>query len=130
MHRKAVLCPIIQQSALPEAAFWDMSDVHESPVCIQLSLLPVKQRVPGYKVSYALVVIVSTDLTTYFLRHFKYQWVHNTCEYCTYLFPRHFAASHTLTNHPYVITCGAGENYLKWHAIQLASHQREYHLYN
>ena len=35
-------------------------------VCIQSSLLAVKQRLPGYKVSHDHVVILSTDLTTFY----------------------------------------------------------------
>ena len=42
-----------------------MSDVHEHSVCIQLSLLAVKQRPPDCKVSYDLVVVLSNDLTTF-----------------------------------------------------------------
>ena len=60
-----VLWPTVHQSAFPEAAFWGMSDVHECSVCIQLSLLAVKQRPPSSKVSHDLVVILSTDLTTF-----------------------------------------------------------------
>ena len=37
-----------------------------APVCIQSSLLAVKQRLPGYKVSHDHVVILSTDLTTFY----------------------------------------------------------------
>ena len=42
-----------------------MSDVHECLVCTQLSLLAVQQRLPGCEVSHDLVVILSTDLTTF-----------------------------------------------------------------
>ena len=35
------------------------------PVCTQSSLLAVQQRLPGCEVSYDLVVILSTDLTTF-----------------------------------------------------------------
>ena len=60
-----ILWPTVHQSAFPEAAFWDMSDVHECPVCVHSSLLAVKRRLPGCKVSHDLVVILSTDLTTF-----------------------------------------------------------------
>ena len=54
-----VLWPTVHQSAFPEG------DVHECPVCIQSSLLAVKQRLLGCKVSPDLVVILSCDLTTF-----------------------------------------------------------------
>ena len=49
----------------PKPAFRDMSDVYECPVRIQLSLLAVKQRLPDCKISHDLVVILSTDLNTF-----------------------------------------------------------------
>ena len=51
------LWPTVHQSAFPEAAFGDMSDAHECPVCIHSSLLAVQQRLPGCEVSHDLVVI-------------------------------------------------------------------------
>jgi len=49
----------------PEAAFWGMSDIHECPAYIHLSLLAVKQRLLGCKVTHGFAVILSTDLTTF-----------------------------------------------------------------
>ena len=60
-----VLWPIVHQSAFLEAAFRDVSDVHECTVCSKPSLLAVKQRLPCCKVSHSLVVILSK-----FLGHF------------------------------------------------------------
>ena len=73
--------------------FWGMSDVHECSVCIQLSLLAVKQRPPSCKVSHDLVVILSTDLTTFWANSgtsgsIIQVWIHSVC------FPRHFVAPH------------------------------------
>ena len=56
-----VLWPAVHRSALPEAAFWDMSDVHECLVCTRSSLQAVQQR----QVTHDLLVILSTDLTTF-----------------------------------------------------------------
>ena len=63
-----VLWPTVHQSAFPEAAFWDMSHIHE---CLS-HLLAVKGRLPGCEVSHDLVVILST------VGHFKHQWIHKT----------------------------------------------------
>ena len=57
-----VLWPTVYQFAFPKA---DMSDVHECPVCTRSSLLAVQQCVPGYEVSHDLVMILSTDSTTF-----------------------------------------------------------------
>ena len=79
--------------------FWSMSDVHECSVCIQLSLLAVKQRPPSCKVSRDLVVILSTDLTTFWANSgtsgsIIQVWIHSVC------FPRHFVAHQPpLCNH-------------------------------
>ena len=54
----ALLWPTVYHSTFPEAAFRDISDVHE---CIRSSLLVVQQRLPGCEVSHDLVVILSTD---------------------------------------------------------------------
>ena len=66
----------------------------------------------------------------YFLGQFKHQWIHKTSvtTQCVFSPPLH-GSPPPPTNHPYVFTCGTGEkNYLKWRAIQLASHQTEHQL--
>ena len=68
-----VMWPTVHQSAFSEAAFWDVSGIHECPVCIQLSLLAVKQMLLDYKVSHDLMVMLSTNLTI--LGHFKHYFV-------------------------------------------------------
>ena len=41
------------------------TSTNECPVCFRLSVLAVEQRLLGVKVSHNLVVILSTDLTTF-----------------------------------------------------------------
>ena len=70
-----------------------MSDVHECPVCAQSSLLAVQQGLPGCEVSHDLVVILSTDLTTFWANSstsgsIKQVKLHSVC------FFRHFVAPH------------------------------------
>ena len=66
----------------------------------------------------------------YFLGQFKHQWIHKTSVTTQRVFsPPLRGSPPPPTNHPYVFTCGTGEkSYLKWRAIQLASHQTEHQL--
>ena len=58
--------------------FWGMSDVHECSVCIQLSLLAVKQRPPSCKVRLTRPCSDIIYWFNYFLGQFRHQWIHNT----------------------------------------------------
>ena len=118
-----VLWPKVYQSALPEAAFRAMSDVHECPVCTQSSLLAVQQRLPGCEVSHDLVVILSTDLTTFWANSSTSGSI-KKCNNTACVFP---ATSWFPTTPMYSLVILV-KNYLKWRAIQLASHQREHQL--
>ena len=83
-----------------------MLDVYECPVCIQSSLLVVKERLPGCKVLHDLVVILSTDLST-FISNISGSIVQVTtqCEFS----PPLRGSPLPPNNHPFVITCGAGQ---------------------
>ena len=98
-------------------------------VLSRLCCMAVQQRLPGCEVSHDLVMILSTDLTTFWANSstsgsIKQVQLHSMC------FPRHFVAPHhpRPTTPMYSLVVLVKKNYLKRRTIQLASHQREHQL--
>ena len=123
--------PTVHLSAFAVAAFWGVSDVYKCPQCLQLALVAVNEKPPGCNSPHDCLVMLSIDLATFCAIYSTIMPIWK-CEYLMCVYPATAVAPPRPTT-PIKSLVVLLKNYLKWRAIQLASHSTVDHriiLYN